>query len=157
MSVGDNHSVVTDEERLYRSVKLCAGNFTDGSVDRRRLSSQAFADRSLKISMFRAALCINPPWGKPPRLNLDDAILDFSCGEVRQLGPINHQVEHKETQEYSIMVSPDVSGGQHVSHCLVHGNPAIERQGVFRKLKEKFTLLANDGRHWAIRPPDMYI
>lgn len=152
---------VENDEKLYRSVRVDRTTFKP-EAGTWRVSSQAFADRSRRVSMHRHSLCPNPPHSAPPRVPdkvsglLIDALVRFTASEIREI-----DITHPEGSSirYLCDVEPDTAPTpngtpQHISHCVITSSPVFPEKPdtPFRKLKERLARLA-DSREWAI-PPD---
>jgi hypothetical protein len=119
---------VADDEILYRSVRRDQIIPVEGGV---RLSSQAFTDRHMQVSVDRAKLRNHDP--RNCQMSPTDAVVSLRVSDVRGSLP--------GCPEYEIDVRPDPLP-DNPAHALIYAQPQYANPSVFRKLRERLALLA---------------
>ena len=133
----DNKETISDEEKLYRSVRgeLSHDEYTYDATGRLKIRTEAFRDRNKKPSVDRANLReFNPSLSK---LNETDGIVTLTTGDVRAIGDVttridDNTVRHRVDVEYA----PLAQNPAH-SHIVVYP----EYFGSKTKQKNAFYLL----------------
>ncbi len=144
---------VQGDEWLYRRVRNLPENFRDerDGQGRKLPSSQAFSDRSKKISVDRAHFCENNP--RYTLLDQTDVVVELLTDEVRAI----HDVPcHNGQDAYrAIDVVPDPiyehsTLPDNPAHALICATPefAAKDEKHFKKLKQYLARLAR----WAYFP-----
>lgn len=145
--------VVGDDEILYRRISAGRNLYKrrlDGTIE---ISSQAFADRELRISVDRAKLCKN---GAKDTLGDDKGgVVCLLAGEVRRLDAVTRSDKHDVViQRFKIEIEP-VPLAQNLAHAEIYAIPMFtnaDSRGAFRRLCRSLARLAMN--HWEIMPQD---
>jgi hypothetical protein len=126
---------IADEELLYRRVLRDHLVREDGAL---RISSQAFADRSMQPSVDRAELCDHDPrWTQQEPTN---GVLSLLAADVRGTLPQRDE-RGRETGVYAIDVKPDPLP-DNPAHALIYAEPPFATRSVFRRLLERLAQMA---------------
>ena len=125
---------VEDGEMLYRSVR---SDHTEEEGNSRRASSQAFADRSQRISFNRARLRS----AEETRFSPDQAVFAVTAREVRGIKGI---ITGATTREVEVYFSPL---SENTSHCHVspsdpEGHETVLPKSGFDRLKREIAKIA---------------
>lgn len=137
---------VSDGEMLYRSVWQRPGCLAKDDAGGLHVSSAAFDDRTLRISLSRRKFCVDPPNNNPPRMSQTDFVLALLASRIRQ----QELTVGDEGKLLSLDVLPDTTDGQHISHAIVHPSLTINKN-AFRKIKKRMAEIVEED--WPI-PPD---
>lgn len=145
--------VVGDDEILYRRISAARNLYKrrlDGTIE---ISSQAFADRELRISVDRARLCKK---GAKDTLGDDKGgVVGLVAGEVRRLDDVTRNDKHNIVlQRFRVEIKP-APLPDNLAHAEIYANPMFtdaDSRGAFRKLCRSLARLAMD--HWEIMPQD---
>ena len=141
--------VVANHEVIDRSIQLKTQFFCWGEGEEIRVSASAFNDRNYEPSFFREALCDNPPYMNPPRMNPDDAVASITAGRVRNQDAIVFRSGNEEATEHRVDVRSETDG-QHKAHVVIFAAPEFKTKGGFARLKELLARIV--GSNWAIQP-----
>lgn len=148
-SEGTKVTYVEDVEIVFRSVLDHPSMFTMDSDGRPRFSSSAFNDRERKPSVDRAKLtdgqasssCQMPESGVVSLIVARTrAIQTVKTLDSKQCVVFNHEVD-------VVHVPLD----ENYAHAEVHSSPALQNDGVFKRLKEALCRLA-EAQGWAHLP-----
>ncbi|SRR6266851_9583878 len=143
---------VYDDEILYR--RILAGRKlykfrTDGTIE---ISSQAFSDRELRVSVDRAKLC-----GNNPKYTLGDkpgGVVGLVARDVRNLDNLARNDQRGDIlQRFRVDVEPAPLPGND-AHAEIYAIPEFieaDRRGAFHRLCRRLARLAED-RKWEISP-----
>jgi len=145
---------VGDDEVLYRRISAGRNLYkrrSDGTIE--EISSQAFADRELRVSVDRAKLC-----KKGARDTLGDdkgGVVGLVAGEVRRLDDVTRNDKHDIViQRFKIEIEP-VPLADNLAHAEIYAIPMFtdaDRRGAFRRLCRSLARLAMS--RWEIMPQD---
>jgi hypothetical protein len=150
----DSSDCVSDDEVLYRRLLYENNHYKilDSEQHTVQISSQAFADRSYKISVDRAKLCnFDPVYTQKQE---ECAVVSLVTRDVRKIDTvIERDKKGRDIIKHSIDVIPDKME-ENQAHALIVPNPEYRNpnpRSLFRKLLEALARLAND-REWEIPP-----
>lgn len=141
-------NVVADDEELYRRIRNLPGYYTiqDGKC---RLSSQAFSDRAMRISVNRAVLCDGDP--SSVQYENADAVVSFYVRDVRAID-LKGETDDKQVITYIIDVEPKPLP-DNPSHAEIYATPMYASKSTFRRLIEKLARLYESGKAQLLIPP----
>lgn len=141
---------IGDDELLYRCVVPGGGRveWSDGEV---KASTQAFFDRSYRISVDRAHLCGNNP--AHTQVEPGDHVCRLRAGDVRRINTVQSFEPDGKTvaRNYDVRVEPDPVAEDHArnqkanpAHAVIfaHPHPEVGLKSVFRRLREALAQLA---------------
>lgn len=143
---------VDDNEMLYR--RILAGRKlykykTDGTIE---ISSEAFSDRELRVSVDRAKLCNNNP--KHTLGNAPGGVVALVARDVRNVDDLTrNDSKGNPVQRFNIEVEP-VPLSNNPAHAEIYAIPAfadVDRRGAFHRLCRRLVRLA-EAQQWAILP-----
>ncbi len=151
-------SDVTDNEILYRRIldgKDLYEVRDDGTVI---FKSQAFSDIDFRTSVDRAKLCGNDPkrtlgryqGGVVSLVALKVRAIDDLIQFDRNKNPIqtfNVDIEH-------VPIINDPIEPDNLAHAEIHTKPECPNSKVFKRLRERLALLANE-RQWELKPSSL--
>lgn len=120
---------VHDEESLYRRVPDEPHNFA-GEGTQRRVSSQAFADRSRQPSVDRAWLKDNQP--RNAKRNPSDCVVGLVAGEVRT----KIDVSPKDVDVVPNPIKGHKTEPDNPAHALVVTDEPWDNDSQFKRLKK---------------------
>lgn len=142
---------VGDDEILYRRISAGRNLYKrrpDGTIE---ISSQAFADRELRISVDRSKLC-----KKGARDTLGDdkgGVVSLVAGEIRGLDDVTRNDKHETIlQRFKIEIEPNPLSGN-FAHAEIYAIPMFtdaDRRGAFRRLCRSLARMSR----WEIMPQD---
>ncbi len=148
--------IVHDDEVLFRCVffedveRPKRYVLDDGTL---RVTSAAFLDRNMQISVDRASLCENNP--THTQKNESDGVIMFVAHEIRAVDDLKKSGGNKDKPaiDYIMDVVP-APEEENPAHAELRANPhfdEIDRKKAFRTLRYKLAEIAN--RHgWLIKP-----
>jgi hypothetical protein len=120
---------VADDEELYRSIRPEYLTTESGVL---RARSEAFGDRSQRVSVDRALLIDNDP--RRARRSEGAAVANLLASAVRVKIP-QYDAKGREIGTYTIDVLPDPLP-DNPAHAVIYANPAFASANHFRKLRE---------------------
>lgn len=142
--------VVDDDEILYRRIAASRNLFkirTDGTIE---ISSAAFGDRELRISVDRAKLCnYNPGYTLG---NESGVVVGLVAGKVRNIdGITRNDHKGKAIEQFKIEVEP-VPLPDNPAHAEIYAIPAFietDAKAAFHRLCRRLARLAEAGQ-WVL-------
>lgn len=143
---------VSDEEILYRRISMHRKLYnvkSDGTIE---ISSAAFSDRELRVSVDRAKLCDNNPrytLGNEPGIVV--GLLTYDVRNVQDL--TRNDSGGKVIQRFKIDVEP-VPLPENSAHAEIHAIPQFaegDKKGAFHRLCRRLVRLVEDKRSIVLR------
>lgn len=147
-----SENFVDDDEILYRRI-LAGRNLyklrTDGTIE---ISSQAFYDPELRISVDRARLCKNDP--RYTLGNHSGGVVSLVAREIRSVVDLERKVPQEQVIErFKIDVEP-VPIANNDAHAEIYAIPEFtdfDRKRAFKRLCQRLARLA-EAKQWEIPP-----
>lgn len=143
---------VDDDEVLYRRIPAGRNLYSRQADGTLKMSSQAFTDRELRVSVNRARLCKN---GARDTLSDEkDGVISLVAGEVRKLDDVTRNENDKIIQRFKIEIEP-VPLANNLAHAEIFAIPTFtsaDRGGAFKRLCRSLARLAMN--RWEIMPED---
>lgn len=146
---------VDDDEILYRRIPAGRRLYKykiDGTIE---ISSEAFSDRELRISVDRAKLC-----GNNPRYTLGDiagGVIALVAQDIRGVDDLTrNDSKGNPIQRFKIDVEP-VPLPNNTAHAEIFAFPAfadVDKKGAFHRLCRRLVRLA-EAQQWAIMPDSL--
>lgn len=131
---------VDDSETLYRRFVL--DNYPLDSTGKRTVSSQAFTDREMQISVDRAKL--NVANSELTKQLATDGIISLIAGEIRQISTVQSFDKYQNPlTSYTVDVQPDPEEN-HEAHAIIIAIPVYSNEKIFRRLREALAIIANN-------------
>lgn len=131
MPEGNDCTHLNPDEILMRSVKR--GDIeiaSDGKIT--RLSREAFADRTMKVSVDREKL--RTP--DQTRMSTSDVVVSLSAAEAVSCGPIEYSGSDDKPASTHVVIACENSIPGNDAHALVCGKPQFTARSAFDKLKK---------------------
>jgi len=139
---------VEDSEILYRRVPCTPENFEKEQSGILRVSPSAFRDRNKQPSVDRAKLCNEDPSFTQGN-DAKSGVVFLIASEVRAAG-LQKEGDNPIAYTIDIVYAPIP---ENLAHAEIRTDPAIDSDGVFRRLRLSLAILAN--RHeWLIIPDE---
>ncbi len=138
---------VGDDEVLFRCVRRAYVKVENGAL---RISSLAFTDPELEISVDRADLCSHDP--KHTQRSQEDYVCTLMTHAVRAIEDVRRMGKDGKTvvQQHVVLVEPkpekeDAEKGvkENPAHAVIRADPQIANDRVFRRLQDALTRLAS--------------
>ena len=136
---------VSDDEILYR--RLQNGHYNTCQLTGQKvISSQAFTDRTLKVSVDRAKINQDDP--SKTKILLTDGVIELNAGKVRSVSDISkNDAKGNTLQLQTLLVKADPIKDEaglpdNPAHALIHASPDCDNRSVFNKVTEALALLA---------------
>lgn len=131
---------VGDSETLYRRFVL--DNYPLDSTGKRTVSSQAFTDRDMEVSVDRAELVENNP--NRTKENQSDGIIGLAALVVREISTVQSlDKKGKLDKRYAVDVIPKPELN-HEAHAVIIAIPEYSNDKIFRRLREALAIIANN-------------
>ena len=143
---------VSDEEILYRRISIHRNLYKvkpDGTVE---ISSAAFSDRELRVSVDRARLCDNNPrhtLGNEPGIVI--GLLTYDVRNVKDL--TRNDSAGKPSQSFKVDVEP-VPLPENAAHAEIFAIPQFvegDKKGAFHRLCRRLVRLVEDKQSIVLR------
>lgn len=150
----DPHARIADDEWLFRCVQAKYSRVVDGKL---RLGTQAFLDKSHRISVDRARLCHDDP--NHTQEAASDGVCRLLAGAVRAIDAVvQNDSKGKPVAQHAVDIEPEPLI-ENIAHAVICGHPAITGRKAFQRLQESLAFLAcdvieRDG--WDIAPSREY-
>ena len=148
-----SYDFVHDDEILYRRISAGRKLYkirADGTI---QISSEAFSDRELRVSVDRAKLCNNNP--KHTLGNGPGGVVGLVARDVRNIDDLTrNDRKGNPLQQFKIEVEP-VPLSDNPAHAEIYAIPEFadaDKKGAFHRLCRRLVRLAEE-RQWVI-PPD---
>ncbi|SRR6266852_4163072 len=142
---------VGNDEILYRRVLPGRNHYKFKPDETIEISSQAFYDPELRISVDRANLCDNNP---KRTLGNGSGVLSLVTIDVRSVVDLSREENQKQVIErFRIDVEP-VPLPNNSAHAEIHAIPSFtdfDKKRAFKRLCQRLARLA-EARKWEIRP-----
>ncbi len=152
---------ISDDESLYRRVPDDVRFIKELPGETFRISSQAFYDRSQRISVDRAKLRENNPQQTLASYPGPAGVVSIKTGDVRAIHDLMHHDQTLGlTQKFEVDVEPapilnDPNEPDNPAHAEICTKPKCPKK-VFQILIERLALLVNSKEHkWLIEPPSI--
>ncbi len=143
---------VHNDEILYRRISAGRKLYkirTDGTIE---ISSEAFSDRELRVSVDRAKLCDNNP--RYTLGNEPGGVVSFLARDVRNVdGLTRNDRKGNPLQQFKIDVEP-VPLSDNPAHAEIYAIPEfadVDKKGAFHRLCRRLVRLT-EARQWEIPP-----
>jgi len=142
---------VDDNELLYRRIPAGWNLYKIGADGKIEISSQAFADRELRVSVDRAKLC-----GNNPQHTLGDkpgGVVTLLASEVRNIDDLVRNAPGGNVTRFKIEIEP-VPLFNNPAHAEIYANPQFteaDKRRAFKRLCQRLAQLA-ESTPWAIPP-----
>lgn len=136
---------VSDDEILYRRFQIGHYN-TCQLTGKKVISSQAFSDRTLQVSVDRAKINQDEP--RKSRILTTDGVVEINAGEVRDVSNISkYDAKKNPLQLQTLLVTADpikddAELPDNPAHALIYASPDYDNKAVFKKVMEALALIA---------------
>jgi hypothetical protein len=124
-----------DREKVYR--RVLPGSYKNEPDGTRRLSSQAFSDRSMRPSVDRARLC-TPQFTQQDPTN---GVVSVLVSQIRENEIWQYDSKQRPIGAYRADVIPDPLP-ENLAHCVIVLRPDQANDRIFRKLLERLAKVA---------------
>lgn len=110
------------------------------------ISSQAFTDRTLKVSVDRAKINHDDP--SRTKILPTDGIVELQAGTVRSVANIcKNDTNGNLLRSQTLLVTPDPIKGDpempdNPAHALIYASPDYDNRNIFKKVIEALALIA---------------
>jgi len=152
-------SSVTDDELLYRRVLDNPDLYEvqdDGTV---KFKTLAFSDVDFRTSVDRAKLCDNDPKRTAKKFP-GSGVVSLVTHNIRAIDDIiQYDKDQTPIREFKVDVEhvPIINDPvelDNFAHAEIHTKPECPNRRVFKRLRERLVLLAND-RQWELKPASL--
>ena len=137
---------VSDDEILYRRFQI--GHYpTCQLTGKKVISSQAFTDRTRKVSVDRAKINQDEP--SKTKILPTDGVVELQAGKVRSVSDISkNDAKGNLIQLQTLLVTADPIKDEdghpdNPAHALIYASPDCDNRSVFNKVIEALALIAN--------------
>lgn len=147
-----HNNFVSDDEVLYRRISIHRKHYKvkpDGTIE---ISSEAFSDRELRVSVDRAKLC-----GNNPRYTLGNEpgiVVSLLASDVRDVKNLTRNDSHGNLiKSFKIDVEP-VPLPENFAHAEIYAVPQFEegdKRGAFHRLCRRLVRLVEDKQSIVLR------
>ncbi len=143
---------VSDDEILYRRISINRKHYkfkSDGTIE---ISSEAFSDRELRVSVDRAKLCDNNPrhtLGNEPGIVV--SLLTSDARNVKNL--TRNDPSGNPIKSFKIDVEP-VPLPENSAHAEIYADPQFaetDKRGAFHRLCRRLVRLVEDKQSVVLR------
>ncbi len=152
-------SYVADDELLYRRILDDPDLYevqNDGTV---KFKTLAFSDVDFRTSVDRAKLCDNDPKQTVKKFP-GSGVVSLVARDIRAIDDIiQYDKDQNPIREFKVDVEHvpiinDPVEQDNPAHAEIHTKPECPNRRVFKRLREKLVLLANN-RQWELKPASL--